>query len=135
MKLQDQLIKDIQEIFKIRKVKISAIGEHEEKDTIFIQISNTIFREKNDHAINRVSGSLIIFSDSLKMDFNYLQKCIQRASREQLKRFVFRRLEENRHAPNQSLVARSCEFTYFYKESYNPNKGLLTSIKEKLNIT
>ncbi len=128
MSLQDQLQKDLRDIFKLKKSTFDQPGESLEQETLFIEVETCRTRLKEGIETGRVNGKVRIFAQNDKLPLGYLAKRIEEASATLLNRFFFSELEENSNT-YRNLAERNASFVYFYSSQYNPPSGTITSVE------
>lgn len=114
-------------IFGIPKVSFDFPSESKEQDTIFINISQVISRVTAGVEACRAMGSLSVFANSDKLPFGFFNKKINSADLADTIDLFFYNIDQNAGYYG-NLVERKCDFTYFYRDQYDPDHGEITSI-------
>lgn len=124
---EDQLKKQLKDIFGVKKVTFDQPGESNEQETIFIEVekSTNHISDKKYHA--RVTGTLTMVGNSDKMPYGFFSKAIDEAKNEDKKGLVFFDFERNSRI-FRNIAQRTLGFTYFFDSQYNPNIGTITSV-------
>lgn len=122
----------LKKIFDFKKVTFAQPGKANEQDCLFIDVEQSRNRFKDGFFIARVTGTVTINSNSEKLPFGYFSKRIEKASQSDKEGLVFFDFEKNNKIFG-NIVQRSVSFTYFFKDQFDPSKGLIDDITIQIN--
>ena len=119
---------ELKNIFGFKKVSFAQPPESNEQDILFVNITACKYRPSETSISGRITGKMIIYSTQDKMPFGFIIKKLHISTVDD-KDLFFYNIEENvNYGGAIGLVERSCDFIYFYKEQFNPNRGEITEV-------
>ena len=124
---EDALKTRLKAIFDLDKVTYDAVGQAQEQETIFIEITSSKNRIRDGVETARVEGLLRVFSSSKKLPYGYFSKKIQEADNALTRDLFFYDIEENSNVFG-NIAERNMSFIYFFNSQYDPNLGSITSV-------
>lgn len=127
----------LQAIFEMRKTTFDVPSVNPqtgsfEQDTLFIEINECNSRVTEGKQFARVTGSLVVFTQTDKMPYGFFNKKIQQASYDLTRHFFFFDIDLNpvtSPARIQNITERRARFVYLYQGDYDPEHGELTSVE------
>lgn len=124
---REQLKDELKQIFDFPKVSFDTPSEDREQEVLFVQIDVARNNVKDTSVKSRVEGRLLVYANSDKFPFGYLEKQIQAADPSLTKNFFFYDITGNAGTLG-NIAERTASFIYFYSGQYDPNKGSITSV-------
>lgn len=117
----------LKKIFGVKKVTFSQPGKSNEQEVLFVDVEQSRNRFKDGFFIARVTGTLTINANADKLPFGYFSKQIEKADPADKEGLAFFDFERNNKI-YQNIVQRTVSFTYFFKDQFDPAKGLINDI-------
>jgi len=117
----------LERIFDVHKVTFDKPGSTKEQNILFVELSEPKMRVRKKTAVGKVSGVLRIFNPGTKMPFGWWQQQLHKCVAADQRDFHFHNFDKSEQVTGD-IVERSCEFTYFFSEQFDPKSGLINSI-------
>ncbi len=128
----------LKSIFKFEKVSFNAPSkEAAEQDCMFVEIDPARPRPYGKDKIScKVSGILVVYSQSDRLPFGFFSKAIEQADPDDTRPFIFSTEIDVAESQSryQNIHERHLGFIFLYDTQYDPDRGSLTSINLSLEI-
>lgn len=126
---EKSLAEKLGRIFGLNRVSYEAPkDETREQECIFIKVDKAMSSIREGVQKARAQGSIVMYVNSEKMPFGFINKKIQQARSEDTKDLFFYNIDQNQKYYG-NLVERSSDFVYFHSAQYDPNQGEINSIE------
>lgn len=125
--IEQQLQKDIKELFEFKQVTLDAPSESLEQDKLFVEVEQNDTRLKDGLMTGRLRGRIKCYASNDKIPFGYFNKKIQE-HKTLSNKFVFFEIDRN-NPIFRDKVERSVGFIYFFSGQYDPDLGTLNTLK------
>lgn len=120
-------------IFEVEKIVYDDVNNGDEKDVLYVQITNLKDIPSYGKMYFRVVGTLGINAESINYKYGYLKQRCQLAPRKYTKHFTFGSVEQNINFTiyNDYFVKPKLDFVFRINLDYNPAVGEIK--EEKVN--
>lgn len=128
--VRDDIEKKLKEIFLLDKVTFSEPGSFEQ-DTLFIEVETCRERPSKGYTAGKITGNLVLFSQSDKVPLGFFAKRINKAKAETKAGFFFFEVDTEilgSQSRFQNISERRCRFQYLYQDQYDPRETLIAGL-------
>jgi hypothetical protein len=122
---RSELQEKLEKIFGMR-ASFNAPGSFEQ-DTLFIEVSSPGVRVTKGYAFAKVMGSVSLYTQAGKAPYGFFAKRIAQAPKDIIGDFYFYQIDQDvpgSPARTMDIHERQCQFTFFFKQKYDPTKPM-----------